>query len=778
MSMYRRRRCCCGGPCPCAVSDDFEADSIADYDVVGTFAVAGGVLSATTSGTATQTLKLPMPGSSKAAGVKADVIDNSHALFGLTIGIGDNRLEWQWDVAGTQCTFTAISGGSSIASESYAGAPVTSLEIQIVPSGCAWDVTLYRDGVLVDTHLAVAVTFEEDWMPFGVVADASGGTWDNLCLRNCYGPLSCVKGCLSANVPIAWKLDASGLSDNASFDDGTTDTERACSLFNGSWTLLNWTRQSSTLFSGVSEIDCVGCPDQTPYYTQTGALHFGDCTFWAVDPDDWSLPDEASNLPFAADDPCLPDYYTCAEWSPSHGTGDTSNPLGHTNPVELPPLPKSPVQLLEADPTVRRTGLYAWAYPNTFGGAVDSSVLGRLLYEGGEEGPLWRMSIQSVTPTTVKLTATAHRKRWGPGAGPTDSMVAAYESAPIDVTDPNAIIDGGPVTLTYTTAGYPIEDDAEGDFVCTAPSTITMAPMSGAEIVTTGLLAGSDGCDDAPGCNPLYSEHGLLSLDGSLLGEDFRACLSGDPGYSQGPFTGIIGGLTGSCASETIGATLECKRVCTHQYQWVLTLTDGTNVNEIPCDPENIHNVAIVVSSPVTFTCGSGAFAALLGDFAPTEEDDHPFICACPELNIGLLCANAERWHIAAELLEDFPGSCPGWPGACTVDEGFLDLTNGPILCGGVPIAPAGFDDSKNYFRGPIPANDSFGSFTDWELVVFCDGGVLKFFNLDASNCVVGGVGTIAAWDCESFTGHIDWQTVSDDCCGSLGSGTIRLALG
>src|SRR5690606_34671269 len=129
----------------------------------------------------------------------------------------------------------------------------------------------------------------------------------------------------------------------------------------------------------------------------------------------------------------------------------------------------------------------------------------------------------------------------------------------------------------------------------THPATISVRAHPG------GIVNGIDVCAE-PLCPNLYSEHGLLSLDGSIgstTGE-FRVCLSGPAGYSNGPFTGTINGasqgMTGDCAAATIDVSLECRRVCEHQYAWVLVLDDGTNVAEIVYEPAAAPNVGDVVS--------------------------------------------------------------------------------------------------------------------------------------------------------------------------------------
>lgn len=164
--------------------DEFTLNTITAYDVTGgPFAVdlSAQQLESTGAGTATKLVHLPV-GTQK-GGVEADVINQSHTLFGLVYGDAGNRIRLEWDVANTQVTLTVE--GSSLSPVNYAGAPTTSLGIRLSGSETDWTIEVYRDGVLIDTQAAVDLAFGTDTAPAGVISDASGGTWDNLCIRDC-----------------------------------------------------------------------------------------------------------------------------------------------------------------------------------------------------------------------------------------------------------------------------------------------------------------------------------------------------------------------------------------------------------------------------------------------------------------------------------------------------------------------------------------------------------------------------------------------------------------
>lgn len=643
--------CCCDGPCPCAVSDDFAVDSIADYDVTGTFAVAGGVLTATTAGTATQSLKLPS--GTRAAGVKADVIDDSHALFGLVIGSGDNRIEWLWDVANTQCTLLVYSEGVAIVDEDYAGDPTTTLEVQIVANDCSWDVAVYRDGTLLDTHTAVAVTFDADAVPFGVAADGSGGTWDNLCLRACDQP--CRQQCNTIKHATTYRIEVA---------EGSNSD---CDPFAGNF-----------LLGG----------HYTPILT---------------------------NRPLAG---C--EEITSLQWTPT-----TSGTCGLISARE------SDGGFQENRCGVETVGL-EWGWPAY--ATVPSPSL--------DEGAAWTLGFAEdpLMPGTAVATLTRNDYDDGLGTTVASELVYTQDGLPLDLT-------GEVLTLT-----------AASDPVCGMPLTITATP-----ITSTDDVAFDSRCNPQGVCVPLYSEHGLLSLDGSIGGDDFRVCLSGPAGYSNGPFTGVINGatqgMTGDCATATIAVSLECKRVCEHRYAWVLSLDDGTNTAEIEYEPAAAPTVGDVISGPVTLCGGTQAFAALLSDFTGLVED-HPFSCACGEVDPALVCEVSDVLRVRGESDGTL---CV--PSSCTSTPGTLDLTQGEILCSGTPISASGFDDEKPYFRGPLPVNDSFGTFDGFEIVLYCDGSALQALMLDATNCIVDA--GIVSIDCESLTGTIDFTNLNTACCAS-----------
>lgn len=86
----------------------------------------------------------------------------------------------------------------------------------------------------------------------------------------------------------------------------------------------------------------------------------------------------------------------------------------------------------------------------------------------------------------------------------------------------------------------------------------------------------------------------------------------------------------------------------------------------------------------------------------------------------------------------------------CTPRTTSLGITNVPILCGGVPISPTGFDSSEEYFIGDFPFDGTF-MFVGWKLLLYCGGGAVRWAALDGSNCVQQ-EGTVA-WDCEAMTG-------------------------
>jgi hypothetical protein len=112
-----------------------------------------------------------------------------------------------------------------------------------------------------------------------------------------------------------------------------------------------------------------------------------------------------------------------------------------------------------------------------------------------------------------------------------------------------------------------------------------------------------------------------------------------------------------------------------------------------------------------------------------------------------------------------------------------LVLANGDILCGGVPIAPAGFDSSKNYFIGNVPLDAGVGAaniFLDRRLILYCGGSGLSYAILDGSDCVED-EGAVTSWDCATLSGYIDLNLATyptADCCDGFGAGGYRIKIG
>jgi hypothetical protein len=101
--------------------------------------------------------------------------------------------------------------------------------------------------------------------------------------------------------------------------------------------------------------------------------------------------------------------------------------------------------------------------------------------------------------------------------------------------------------------------------------------------------------------------------------------------------------------------------------------------------------------------------------------------------------------------------------GSYTLGVEPLTYSEAPILCGGVSIdgnidAPT-FVAANGYMIGQVPWDDGFGNHVGQRIVLFCDGGTLKAFTIEADNCPQGnGLNAITEFTCDSFTGNMTFR--------------------
>lgn len=207
-------------------------------------------------------------------------------------------------------------------------------------------------------------------------------------------------------------------------------------------------------------------------------------------------------------------------------------------------------------------------------------------------------------------------------------------------------------------------------------------------------------------------------------------------------------------------------------HWWVkVTLVSTGDNSEIPAEIEDISPVRVEASGNLPELSGI-PFAGEIQEFYGIDEDDHPLMRCCnPDI--------AEQCGLPKQLMADAT-PVPFQFDPCSVSncDGIkrtMSLIDTPLECNGNPIGLTGYSPGNKYFISdfpatthPVPGADAFNGH---KLLVWCDGSNMRWARLDEDGCVHSNeTGTFTTWDCESFSGTIEYNfDGSQDCCDGFG---------
>lgn len=384
--------------------------------------------------------------------------------------------------------------------------------------------------------------------------------------------------------------------------------------------------------------------------------------------------------------------------------------------------------------------------------------------------PAWALYVVCREPgtanETVQLVAVGsvwnqYAQLLPPGIWWAPLAYGQYETAEMTPAALATALAGGAVTLnlrTVTNGSYsPSSLVLAGPpwpspYGCDFPATVAV------ETVSETIRQMMAGCHH-PCTPPFETTHGILRLDGSIGGGTVVACLAESFDEETGEFTyegsGLIDG--GACDGDQVDFLIYCASADANGFRrWVMDVTGplGTQTVDLEIVVVEPNPPTATASDTLTVVCGSTLFAADIQDCAG---DILPFFDCFTDGAVFACCFDGAH---ATGSFHD--GNC----GGCTTSSEEVGLSTNALDCGGTSLESllTGFVAADGYLIGPLPANNFFGDWTGWKVLLWCDGGTLRSAVLDGSNCPQWD-GFLVSSSSESLAAVFSYSEPIFDCC-------------